>query len=318
MSDAVSDDEPVEATPEPEEAEEPEGAESEESEEADDGDRDAQILRRVAVSSLALAGGVGLLEILRARFQKGQVFLPEPYPVGVWDPWNHGLPAEDVWFASDGVRLHGWWVPYAGARATVLYCHGNAGNLGDRVHIFRQLRRMRVEIFAFDYRGYGRSEGEPSEKGLFADARAAYDLVVGERGVDPARVILFGHSLGGAVAVDTAVNRPAAGLVVQSSFTDLCDMARCFYPSVPMHLITRNEFRSIEKVGRLTMPKLFIHGTEDPTVPFELGQRLYEAAAEPKEWFPISGAGHNDVYRFGGLPYFRALARFRERCARGA
>ena len=278
----------------------------------------ADALRRYAVPSLAVAGGLGLLELLRARFQQGQVFSPLPYPTGIWDPKSHGLDAEDVWFeAEDGVRLHGWWIRYREARATVVYCHGNSGNLGDRVDIFRKLRRLRVHIFAFDYRGYGRSDGEPSEKGLFADVRAACDQVRDRLGVDPRTTLLFGHSLGGAVAIDGALHRPVAGLVVQSSFTDLDDMARHFYPKVPMHLITRNGFRSIDKVGRLTMPKLFLHGTDDPTVPFELGQRLHRAAAKPKEWFPVAGAGHNDIYKHGGLKYFRALSRFRERCLRG-
>ncbi|MCP3959105.1 MAG: alpha/beta hydrolase, partial [bacterium] len=117
-------------------------------------------------------------------------------------------------------------------------------------------------------------------------------------------------SLGGAVAIDGALERPVAGLVVQSSFTQLRDMARCVYPEIPLHLIARNEFRSIDKVGRLELPKLFIHGTEDGTVPFAIGEQLYAAAAEPKEWYPVPRAGHNDVDRWGGSRYLRTLTKF--------
>lgn len=264
---------------------------------------------------LALAGGLGAFELLRGRYQRSQVFLPSRYPTGIWDPSLYGLPFVDAWFESeDGLKLHGWWVEYPKALATVIYCHGNSGSIADRIDVFRQLRRLKINIFAFDYRGYGRSAGEPSEKGLFQDVRAACDYVTRELGVDFSELLLFGHSLGGAVAVDGAMHRPVAGLVVQSSFTDLRDMVRYLYPNFPMHLVIRNEFRSIAKVGKLTMPKLFLHGTEDGAVPFALGQRLYEAAADPKSWHPVANAGHNDIYLHGGMRYFRALSKFRKRC----
>lgn len=269
------------------------------------------------LASLAVAGAVGAFELWRSSFQRGQVFHPTRYPEGDWDPGRHGLDHRDIWFRSaDGTRLHGWWI--AGpprTRATVLYCHGNSGSLGERIEIFATLRRLGVHIFAFDYRGYGKSDPEPpSETGLFQDVRAAHDVMTGELGVEPSRIILFGHSLGGAVATDVAIHRPAAGLVVQSSFTDLDDMARHFYPGRPIQLICRNAFRSIDKVGTIKIPKLFLHGTADETVPFTMGERLFAAAASPKAWFPVAGAGHNDLHVHGKKRYFRVLARFRERC----
>ncbi len=255
--------------------------------------------------------------MLRARFQHSHAFVPSRFPEGDWDPSRHGLAYKDVWFESEpGLRLHGWWIERPGARATVLYCHGNSGSLGDRAAIFAFIsRQLDVDLFAFDYRGYGKSaDVSPNEKGLFLDARAAYRELTGALGVDRQRVILFGHSLGGAVAIDAALDCPVAGLVVQSSLTDARGMARHFYPTVPIHLITRNGFRSIDKVGRLAVPKLFLHGTADAKVPFVMGERLYAAAAAPKAWYAVAGADHNDLHVHGGEHYVRALVRFRERC----
>lgn len=279
---------------------------------------------RYTLPSLAVAGGLGLLELARQRFQQSHMFEPEIYPAGNWSPIEQGLDVRDVWFASeDRTRLHGWWMPHPGDRAglgrarhgepmTVVYCHGNSGNMATRVEIFRDLHRLGVDIFAFDYRGYGRSAGTPSEAGVCADVRAALDHVVGELGVPWHRIILFGHSLGGAVAIDGAWHRrEIAGLVVQSSFTQVVDMARHFYPDLPIHWIARNGFRSIDKVRQLEMPKLFAHGKRDPTIPFVHGERLFEAATGPKVWLPVTRATHNDVHLWGGLRYFRALTRFR-------
>jgi pimeloyl-ACP methyl ester carboxylesterase len=273
--------------------------------------------RRFSFPALAVAGALGGLEIARARFQHGHLFAPTRYPSGDWDPGRHGLPFRDVWLASeDGTRLHGWWFETPRSRATVLYCHGNAGSIGDRIEIFANLRRLRVNVFAFDYRGFGKSDGKPSEQGLFADARAAVDYVTGELGVDPTQLLLFGHSLGGAVAIDAAHNRQVAGLVVQSSFTDIASMARHLYTHYVMHWIARNQFRSIDKVPEITCPKLFIHGDCDDAIPIEMGRQLYAAAAGPKAWFPVKGAQHNDLYVQGGKAYFRVLSRFRKRCVR--
>lgn len=264
-------------------------------------------------------GGIGYLGYLRGRYQHSTVFLPGRYPDGVWDPGIHGLGTEDVWFRSaDGVALHGWWIAHPRPRGTLLYCHGSSGSIAHRVEVFRQLAKLRMNVFAFDYRGYGRSEGVPSERGLYADARAAYDHLVDERGASAAEIVLFGHSLGGAVAIETARARAAAGLVLQSTFTDLKDMARSIYPQLPLHWVTRNQFRSIEKVAELTLPKLFIHGTEDRTVPLAVGRRLFEAAAAPKDLYLVERADHNDVHLQGGAAYVRRLERFRRACLQAA
>lgn len=274
--------------------------------------------RTLGFSTLALVGGLGMAEVFRSRFQRNRTFLPDRFPNGIWDPSPFGLTAQDVWFyAADDVELHGWWIRHPKAQGTVLYCHGNTGNIAQQIGIFRYLQRLKINLFAFDYRGYGRSSGRPSEKGLFRDVRAAYDHLVGPLGQDPGKIILFGHSLGGAVAIDCALDRPVAGLVVQSTFTHLRAMARAFFPQIPLHWIARNQFRSIDKVGKLTMPKLFIHGAEDGTAPVALGRELYERAAEPKEWYVVPHAGHNDIHRHGGFQYYWRLVKFRKRCLRG-
>lgn len=266
---------------------------------------------RYSVPSLAVLGGLGALELFRRRFEQGRVFLPSRYPDGSWDPGSAGLDHQDLYFPSeDGTRLHGWFFEHPGARTTLIYCHGNRGSIADRLDIFRQMFRIKVNVFAFDYRGYGRSEGVPSERGLFADVRAAIDLLV-DRGHPLPSLLLFGHSLGGAVAVDGAWRRPVGGLVVQSSFTQLKDMARHRYPDLPMHWITSNNFRSIEKVPFLKMPKLFIHGTADEVIPYAHGETLYRAAAEPKSFLRVPNADHHDVPQKGGLRYFHRLIRFR-------
>ncbi len=268
-------------------------------------------LLRLAVPPLALIGGLGALEFLRRRFESGRVFLPTRYPDGTWDPGAEGVVHEDVYFPStDHTRLHGWWLEHPEAKTTLIYCHGNRGSIADRLGIFRQLLRIKANVFAFDYRGYGRSTGTPSERGLFADVCAAVDLLI-ERGHSLESLILFGHSLGGAVAIDGAWHRPVGGLVVQSSFTQLKDMARHRYPDLPMHWITSNNFRSIEKVPLLEMPKLFVHGTADTVVPYSHGEKLFKAAAEPKSFLRVPEADHHDVPNKGGLRYFHRLVRFR-------
>lgn len=223
-----------------------------------------------------------------------------------------GLDVEDAWFrAADGVALHGWWAAHPKARGTLLYCHGNTGSIGHQVGFLRHLRALRVNLLAFDYRGYGRSEGEPTEAGLYLDVRAAHDHLTGTLGVAPSEILLFGHSLGGAVAIDAATDRPAAGLIAQSTFTDMRAAVRSSYP-VPLHLAARNQFRNIDKVGTLRLPKLFVHGTEDPKIPLRHSRRLFDAACEPKELYEVPGADHTDLYRKGGMRYLWRLARFRD------
>ncbi len=274
-----------------------------------------RLLKRVA-PGLAVAGGLGVLEMVRQRFQHAQTFVPDQYPNGIWDPSPYGVQAEDVWFSrGDGPELHGWWIPCKRARGTILYCHGNSGNITNRIGVYRYMQRLKVNVLAFDYRGYGRSEGKPSEDGLYEDARTAHDYLTDTIDEDARRIVAFGHSLGGAVAIDLACQRPLAGLIAQSTFTSAREMARVRFPTVPMHWVASNHFRSLEKITTLEgLPKLVIHGTGDETIPYELGERLFDAAAGPKEWYSVPRAGHNDVYRFGGFRYLWKVSRFVRSC----
>lgn len=267
------------------------------------------------VALLGGIGGIGALGYIRGRYQHNSLYGPDRLPEGSGGAYGEDLATEDVWLQTpDGLRLHGWWIHHPEARGSILYCHGSSGSIVHRVDVFRGLARLRMNVLAFDYRGYGQSTGVPSERGLYADVRAAYDHLVGPLGQSPERLLLFGHSLGGAVAVEAASDRSAAGLVVEASFTDLRDMARALNPQLPLHWVCRNEFRSVEKVAELRLPKLFVHGTADATVPLEIGRRLHAAAADPKELYLVDRGGHNDLHVHGGEAYLHRLERFTRIC----
>lgn len=160
-------------------------------------------------------------------FENKVIFHPSRYPEGFWNPSSVGIPAQDIYFASeDGVKLHGWFIPNPNAVATLLWFHGNAGNLSHRLDNIQRLKPLNLNIFIFDYRGYGRSEGAPDEQGIYKDSRAAYKKVLAMDGVSVDSLFLFGRSLGGVCAVETAMNHPARGLILESVFTNSADMSR--------------------------------------------------------------------------------------------
>ncbi len=221
--------------------------------------------------------------------------------MGVFFPSRHmavnpsvmGLPWEDVYFkAKDNVMLNGWFFKNPRARSTLIFAHGNAGNMSDRLFKVKFFYDLGLSVFIFDYRGFGKSEGRPSERGIYLDGQSAYDYLQTRGDVNMGNIILYGASLGGAVVIDLATHRNAALLVVESSITNARDMARIFYPFMPAFFLSL-KFDSIDKVRNLSVPKLFIHSPDDHVVPYWVGQKLFEAAAQPKEFLKIHG-GHND------------------------
>ena len=252
-----------------------------------------------------------LYALLLVGFEKKIIFHPAKFPEGYWNPVSLGLKAQDISFQSvDGVNLHGWFVPTPGARATLLWFHGNAGNLSHRLDNIQRLLPLNLNIFIFDYRGYGKSEGEPDEKGIYKDSQAAYNMVLELEGVSVNSLFLFGRSLGGICATETALNNPARGLILESTFTSASDMSRKIMPLIPLGWAIRSKLNAINKVAELKLPKLFLHGDRDEVVPFDLGRKLYERASDPKSFYIIQGAGHNDTYIMGGRDYYNALDGF--------
>jgi fermentation-respiration switch protein FrsA (DUF1100 family) len=210
-------------------------------------------------------------------------------------PADIGLSFEDVFLKTeDGVVIHGWFIPAGRPKGTLIFLHGNAGNIGDRLEKIQLFNSMGLNIFIVDYRGYGKSKGHPSEEGVYKDARAVYDYLALRADIDPGRIFAYGASLGGAVAIDLAMKRKLAGLMVDSTFSSAVDMAKRMYPFIPSFLV-RSKFDSISKVRDMRIPKLFIHSPEDDIVPFEMGDKLYQAAAGPKVFLETAG-DHNNGY----------------------
>jgi fermentation-respiration switch protein FrsA (DUF1100 family) len=238
------------------------------------------------------------------------IFFPSPATVGNWNPV--AFPFEDAWFeASDGVKLHGWYVPCKDAKAVVLFCHGNGGNITDRTPLLQILHQLvGVSVLAFDYRGYGRSGGTPSESGTYADARAARAWLAAKEKIPERDIVVMGESLGGGVAVELAANDGARALVLQSTFCSLPDVAAYHYPWLPARWLMSSRFNSLGKIARYHGPLFQAHGAADTIVPFSSGQALFHAANEPKEFFFMPGHNHNDSLP---LRYFDVLKKFIEK-----
>lgn len=244
------------------------------------------------------------------KLEKSLVFAPSRYPEGNWHP--PGLAFEDAWFAAaDGTRLHGWYVPHERARAVVLFCHGNGGNVALWGGVLETLHdRIGVTSMGFDYRGYGRSEGSPSEAGVLADARAARAWLARRAGIAENQIVLMGRSLGGGVAVDLAAADGARGLVLESTFTSLPEVAHVAMPLLPVRALMQTRLNSIAKIRNYRGPLLQSHGTADRLIPFAIGRKLFDAANEPKQFVAIPGGDHNDPQTD---EYYVALSSFLDR-----
>jgi uncharacterized protein len=244
------------------------------------------------------------------QMDKTFVFMPTPWQAGDWATQS-GVPLEEVWFeADDGVRLFGWYIAAPQSQVTMLWCHGNAGNIAHRLQNAIELYRRGISVFIFDYRGYGQSQGRPSEAGLYRDAQAAYTYLTTIRQTPPQDIILFGRSLGASVVADIAARQPAAGVMLETPFPSIAAMAQAHYAGLPMHMLVQSRFEMLPRLAQIEMPVLVIYADGDTTVPVRLSQEVYDAVRAPKALYRIEGAGHNDTYVVGGEAYFERLLRF--------
>jgi len=235
-------------------------------------------------------------------------------------PAEYQLPFEDVYVdVNDGngknERIHAWWIPAGNpVDRCLIYLHGSALNIEANITHARRFHHMGFSVFLVSYRGYGKSDGTfPTEGQVYADAQAAWTYLVEQKGIDPKAIFIYGHSLGGAVAIQLAIDNPAAGgLIVEAAFTSIADMARRIpkYRIFPLELIVHERFDSIEKVGRLQPPVLYIHGTDDKLVPSEMSSELYKRTASSKQLKFIPGGGHNNSASVGGDEYLQAVKNF--------
>lgn len=253
--------------------------------------------------------------VLLAAFERRLIYFPERHLHTT--PDRVGLVYEDVELrAADGVRLHAWFLPSPtpGVRRAVLVLHGNAGNISDRLALAGDLLRLGAHVLLLDWRGYGRSEGEPDEEGLYLDGSAAFAALQARSEVAPEQVVVFGQSLGGGVATEVALrNGAVAGVVLESTFTSVPDLASVVYPLPGIRWLVRTRYDNLAKVGRLRMPVLVVHGDRDEVIPIEMGRQLADAAGTALVVVP--GAHHNDVQDAGGQVWQRAMRAFLDRVA---
>ncbi len=238
------------------------------------------------------------------------VFHPSPWEERNWAQLS-GLPLEEVWLPmNDTDTVFGWFVDAGPSQPVMLWCHGNAGNISHRLGNMRELFHRGLSILIFDYRGYGRSTGTISESGMYQDALRSYDYLVQQRRIAPERIIMFGRSLGSSVATEVAVQRTTGGLIIEGAFPSIQAMADHHYFGLPAQWFVDVKFPLVEKVPKLRVPLLMLHGDRDEVVPAKLGRQVFDLAPEPKTWQVISGAGHNDVPYVGGEAYFQVIFTF--------
>ena len=246
----------------------------------------------------------------------GLMYVAQPhmifYPLDALDatPSDWGLEYRDVALRTDdGVELHGWYIPREGARQVLLFLHGNAGNVSHRRESIDIFHRLGLDVFIIDYRGYGRSRGRPDEPGLYRDAEAAWRYLTDERGFDPADIVIFGRSLGGAVAAQLASGVRPGGVILESSFSSAREFARAQFPVLSRLILLRYDFAAAAAMRRVQAPVLVLHSRDDEIVPFELGRKLYTAANEPKRFVELRG-GHNTGFLTSQPDYEVALEDF--------
>jgi len=271
------------------------------------------MLKRFVIYSVLII----LFIMIFPRFiEKGLIFHPGKSNDSA-TPDVYGIEYDDVIFRTeDGLNLNGWFVPGKKSSPdadlhTLLWFHGNAGNINRRLDNIKMIyERVPVNVFIIDYRQYGRSEGKISEQGTYLDSRAALAYLHSRDDINNEKIIFFGRSLGSAVAVHLALEEKCRALILETPFTSILEMGKKLYPFLPVRLLLKTKYDSLSKIGDIKVPILVMHGDKDDLVPFEHGRELYEAANEPKEFYTIPGAGHNDTHIVGGDEYFEVIKKF--------
>jgi hypothetical protein len=271
------------------------------------------MLKRFVIYSVLII----LFIMIFPRFiEKGFIFHPERSNDSA-TPDVYGIEYDDVIFRTgDGLNLNGWFVPGKKPSPdadlhTLLWFHGNAGNINRRLDNIKMMyERVPLNVFIIDYRQYGRSEGKVSEQGTYIDARAALAYLHSRKEINREKIIFFGRSLGSAVAVELALNEKCRALILETPFTSILEMGKKLYPFLPLSLLLKTKYDSLAKIRNIKVPILVMHGDKDDLVPFEHGKRLYDIANEPKEFYTIPGAGHNDTHIVGGDKYFDVIRNF--------
>jgi fermentation-respiration switch protein FrsA (DUF1100 family) len=262
--------------------------------------------------SMSILVGYVLVLALSRIFEARLIFFPN-YPDRLGGDWNpRGLGVQDVWLTGDdGTRLHAWWIPNGTAKFTFLAFHGNAGNVADRATVYEFLRDMPANVLALEYRGYGRSEGRPSERGVYRDADAAYAYLVNTKGKNPKTIVSFGQSLGTAVAAHLAAQHEVAGVALEAPFLSASRVARKFFWFLPgISLLVRSQFDTEERLKEINAPILIVHCKQDPVLPFQFGQEVYNEARPPKDFLEINGYCHEEASVIAPTKYQVALREF--------
>jgi len=260
---------------------------------------------------VAVAAGILIAVIILRVIENQLIYFPPRYPQGFPPPQTYQGEVEDVWLlTADGVRINAFYRSNSASKQVLLWFHGNAENIGYGLEHLRALAKIGVNILAVDYRGYGKSQGKPDEAGVYHDADAAYDYLIQQKHFRAEDIFIYGHSLGGAVAINLASRRPCGGLIVQSSFTNARAMARRAFAIPLIEYVVKSRFDSLQKIRDVHAPILIVHGTRDEVAPFEMGQQLFRVAPEPKRFYPIERAGHNNLMEVGGESYLTCLQSF--------
>ena len=276
-------------------------------------------MRRTMINTVvAIAVGYGAIVVLAFAFQDQLLFQPSSRLLAT--PDDAGMAYDTVRLETDdGETLHGWWIPAAdvsretspgeSVKQTLLFFHGNAGNISGRLESVQQFHRLGLNVLIVDYRGYGQSTGSPSEEGIYRDAETCWHYLTHKREIPSEEIVVFGRSMGGGAATWLASRHPPGAVILESVFTNVPDIGAHHYSFLPVRALATNQFDNESRVGEIDVPKLHIHSRDDRVVPFKLGRQVYEAAAEPKQFLEIQG-GHNDGFLVSAEEYLRTIDAF--------